>query len=133
MNAAKDPCAQSVQAAAPAAEYFPAAHATHFVMPVLAANVPAAQFCASPLHNQTQSLASTAASEASEACIIYQLVQNVRHTLHWLAALEPTSWLYVPAAHASQAALDVDPVLVLYVPAGHSVQAAADVEPVRSL
>ena len=58
---------------------------------------------------------------------------TINHTLHWLAAVEPTSWLYVPAAHASQAALDVDPVLVLYVPAGHSVQAAADVEPVRSL
>ena len=43
----KEPSAQSVHAAAPATEYFPAAHGTHFVMPVLAANVPAAQFCVS--------------------------------------------------------------------------------------
>ena len=45
MNAAKDPAAQSEQAAAPDAEYFPAAHGTHFDMPVLAAYVPAAQSC----------------------------------------------------------------------------------------
>ena len=45
INAAKEPAAQSVQPSAPAAEYFPAAQGTHFDMPALAANVPAAQLC----------------------------------------------------------------------------------------
>ena len=59
--------------------------------------------------------------------------ESITRTLHRPAALEPTSWLYVPVGHAVQAALDVDPVLGLYVPAGHSVHAVTDVDPVRSL
>ena len=115
-----------MQAAAPAAEYCPAAHATHFVMPVLAANVPAAQFCASALRNQ-KPLKRNNNAHCTPAG------DGVDHTLHRPAAFDPKSWLYVPVGHASQAALDVDPVLVLYVPAGHSVHATAEVEPVRSL
>ena len=45
MPTEKEPAAQSAQAAAPDAEYFPATHGTHFDMPVLAAYVPAAQSC----------------------------------------------------------------------------------------
>ena len=48
----KEPAAQSVQPSAPAAEYFPAAQGTHFDMPVLAANVPAAQLCMQTSGNQ---------------------------------------------------------------------------------
>ena len=65
-----EPAAQSVHAAAPATEYFPAAQAAHFDMPVLAANVPAAQFCASELHNQTQlyAKAQSLQKQASHFC-----------------------------------------------------------------
>ena len=72
MNAEKEPAAQSVHAAAPATEYFPAAQAAHFDMPVLAANVPAAQFCASELHNQT-SITCLLATASLVPCIGLQL------------------------------------------------------------
>jgi hypothetical protein len=67
-----EPAAQSVHAAAPATEYFPAAQAAHFDMPVLAANVPAAQFCASELHNQT-SITCLLATASLVPCIGLQL------------------------------------------------------------
>ena len=67
MNAENEPAAQFEQAAAPAAEYVPAAHGTHFVIPVFAAYVPAGQFCKSVSQHKHQSIGAGPAHSSGAA------------------------------------------------------------------
>ena len=81
MNAENEPAAQSKQAAAPAAEYVPAAHGTHFVIPVFAAYVPAGQFCKSVSQHKHQSIGAGPAHSSGAA------IRHVEYAEQYLALI----------------------------------------------